>query len=103
MLLEEIAAASTDVAATSSRLKKVERLSSVLTGLRPDQVPIAVAYLSGALPHGSIGVGWASLRDVPSPAAHATLELLEVDRTFRRLRKVTGGGAHGARPGNPPH
>jgi ATP-dependent DNA ligase I len=97
MLLEEVAAASTDVAATSSRLKKVERLSSVLAGLRPDEVPIAVAYLSGALPHGSIGVGWASLRDVPSPAADATLELIEVDRTLRRLGKLSGAGSQVAR------
>src|SRR5688572_24612879 len=97
MLLEEVAAASTDVAATSSRLKKVERLASVLAGLRPDEVPIAVAYLSGALPHGSIGVGWASLRDVPSPAADATLELVEVDRTLRRLGELSGAGSQAAR------
>jgi ATP-dependent DNA ligase I len=97
MLLEEVAAASADVAATSSRLKKVERLSSVLSGLRPDEVPIAVAYLSGALPHGSIGVGWASLRDVPSPATDATLELVEVDETLRRIGDLAGAGSQAAR------
>ena len=93
MLLEEVAAASADVAATSSRLKKVERLSSILSGLRPDEVPIAVAYLSGALPHGSIGVGWASLRDVPSPVTDATLELVEIDETLRRIGGLAGAGS----------
>ena len=97
MLLEEVAAASADVAATSSRLKKVERLSSVLSGLRSDEVPIAVAYLSGALPHGSIGVGWASLRDVPSPAADATLELVEVDAALRWIGTLAGAGSQAAR------
>jgi len=97
MLLEEVAAASADVAATSSRMKKVERLSSVLSGLRPDEVPIAVAYLSGVLPHGSIGVGWASLRDVPSPAAEATLQLVEVDQTLRRIGGLAGTGSQAAR------
>ena len=52
MLLGEIAAASADVAATSSRLEKVERLSSVLAALEPGEVPIAVAYLSGVLRRG---------------------------------------------------
>ena len=97
MLLEEVAAASADVAATSSRLKKIERLSSVLAGLRPNEVSIAVAYLSGALPHGSIGVGWASLRDVPPPAAGATLELIDVDATLRRIGGLAGAGSQGAR------
>jgi ATP-dependent DNA ligase I len=97
MLLDEVAAASADVAATSSRLKKVERLSSVLARLRPEEVPIAVAYLSGALPHGSIGVGWASLREVPSPAASATLELVEVDATLRHVGGLAGAGSQAAR------
>jgi DNA ligase-1 len=97
MLLEEVAAASADVAATSSRLKKVERLSTVLAQLRPDEVPIAVAYLSGALPHGSIGVGWASLREVPTPAATPELELIEVDATLRRIGGLSGAGSQAAR------
>jgi DNA ligase-1 len=97
MLLEEVVAASADVAATSSRLKKVERLSSLLAGLRPEEVPIAVAYLSGALPHGSIGIGWASLREVPSPAATAALELVEVDAILRRIGGLSGAGSQAAR------
>jgi ATP-dependent DNA ligase I len=95
---DEVAAASADVAATSSRLRKVERLSSVLAQLRPDEVPVAVAYLSGALPHGSIGVGWASLRDAPPPGpAPATLELVEVDSTLRRIGGLVGSGSQTAR------
>jgi ATP-dependent DNA ligase I len=97
MLLDEVAAASADVAATSSRLKKVERLSSLLAQLRPEEVPIAVAYLSGALPHGSIGIGWASLRQVPSPAAAPELELVEVDATLRRIGGLSGAGSQAAR------
>ena len=98
MLLGEVAAASADVAATSSRLKKVERLSSVLAALHPAEVPIAVAYLSGVLPQGSIGVGWASLKDLPPPApAPATLELLEVDATLARIGSLAGAGSQAAR------
>ena len=71
MKLEEICRVSTDVAATRSRRAKVERLASCLAALAPTEVPIAVAYLSGALPHGSIGVGWATIKDVPAPASEA--------------------------------
>ncbi|HEY7401421.1 MAG TPA: ATP-dependent DNA ligase [Actinomycetota bacterium] len=97
MLFEEIAHTSADVAVTSSRLKKIERLSSCLAALRPDEVPVAVAYLSGALPHGSIGVGWASVRDMPRPVKQARIELLEVDATLRRVGEMTGAGSQAAR------
>ena len=98
MLLGEVAAASADVAATSSRLEKVARLSSVLAALAPDEVPIAVAYLSGVLPQGSIGVGWASLKDLPPPApAPATLEVLEVDGALTRIGALAGAGSQAAR------
>jgi DNA ligase-1 len=98
MLFDEMARTSVDVAATSSRLRKVERLSSCLARLEPDEVPIAVAYLSGVLPHGSIGIGWASLSDLPSPATPPpTLELVEVDAALRRIGGLAGSGSKAAR------
>jgi len=98
MLLDEVAAASADVAATSSRRAKVERLSALLGALHPDEVPVAVAYLSGVLPQGSIGVGWASLKDLPSAVpAPATLELLEVDAVLTRIGSLAGAGSQAAR------
>ncbi len=98
MLLGEVVAASADVAATTSRRTKVERLSSLLAALRPDEVPIAVAYLSGVLPQGSIGVGWASLKDLPPPgSAPAELELVEVDAALRRIGAMAGAGSQAAR------
>ena len=98
MELGEVAAASSDVAATSSRLKKVERLSSLLSRLRAEEVPIAVAYLSGTLPQGSIGVGWATLEDLPAPAPPpATLELVETDAGLSRIGALAGTGSRATR------
>jgi DNA ligase-1 len=97
MLLDELVLASAEVAETSSRLRKVERLASCLALLRTDEVPIAVAYLSGALPHGPIGVGWASLRELPAAAPTPILELTEVDAAFRRIGALAGAGSQGRR------
>lgn len=97
MLLEEIARTSADVTATRARLAKVERLAACLNRLGPDEVPVAAAYLSGTLPQGTIGVGWASLRDLPPPATSATLQLLEVNAALERIRTASGKGSQAAR------
>lgn len=97
MLLEEIARASVEIAATRSRLKKVEVLASILRRLPPAEVPIAVAYLSGVLPQGSIGVGWAALRDLPAPAPAPGLELTEVDSALTTILTTVGAGSQAVR------
>ena len=97
MLLAEIARASQDVAETSSRLAKVARLAECLAQAAPEEVRPAVSYLSGVLPQGTIGVGWASLREVPAPAAEPSLALLEVDAALTRIAGVRGAGSHARR------
>jgi DNA ligase-1 len=97
MLLEEVARTSAGVASTPGRLAKISLLGACLRRLRPEEVPVAVAYLSGELPQGSIGVGWASLRDLPPPAPSPTLELLEVHAAFGRIQATTGPGSQAAR------
>src|SRR6266496_3026077 len=97
MRLEEIARTSATVAETSARLAKIGALAEVLRRLRPEEVPVAVDYLSGELPQGSIGVGWASVREVPDPASAPTLELLEVDAALSHLFATTGRGSQAGR------
>ena len=98
MRLDDIVRTSADVAATSSKRAKVERLAATLAEVRPDEARVAVAYLSGVLPDGSIGVGWASLRDVPPPwDGPAGLEVLDVDATLRHVSELSGAGSQAAR------
>jgi DNA ligase-1 len=97
MHLALIATTWADVAATSSRLAKVERIAECLRAAAPEEGAVAVAYLSGELPQGTVGVGWAALREQPVPAAEATLELLEVDAAVSRLRAIAGKGSQRAR------
>ena len=97
MLLDETARVSEEVAATSARSRKIALIADGLRALRPEEVPIAVAYLAGELPQGSIGVGWASLRALPSPAAEPVLELLDVDAAVERIASVSGKGSQALR------
>ncbi len=99
MLLSDVARASAEVAETSSRLAKTARLTECLAGARPEEVGLAVAYLSGVLPQGTIGVGWAALRELPEPAAAPTLELLEVDAALSAIAATTGAGSQARRRG----
>lgn len=99
MLLDDIARVSTEIGTTPARLVKIERLARSLRKLTPQEVPVAVAYLSGELPYGAIGVGWKALQGMPPPARTPTVELLEVDAILRRIRATTGSGSHAARRG----
>ncbi len=93
VLLSEMAEASEAVAATSSRLAKIEVLAKALHDAGPAEVTIAVAYLSGELPQRQIGVGWATLRQAAPPAGEPTLTLTEVDAAFSAIGAVAGKGS----------
>jgi DNA ligase-1 len=93
--LSEIAATSAAVAAASGRLDKIALLASALRDAGPAEVPIAVAYLSGDQPQ--IGVGWATLRDAPSPADTPTLTLAATEDAFTAIGSLTGKGSAASR------
>ena len=100
MLLDEIARTSAAVGRTRSRLAKIDLLAATLRRLGPDEVPIAVAYLSGILPQGTVGVGWASLRHLPPLATPPpTLELREVHAAVDRIAAASGKGSQATRRG----
>jgi ATP-dependent DNA ligase I len=93
MLLTELAGVSRTVSQTSARLAKVAALAGALRSAAADEVPVVVAYLSGELPQRQIGVGWAALRSVPTPADASSLTVLAVDKAFSRIGAVAGKGS----------
>ncbi|GAA4603675.1 ATP-dependent DNA ligase [Actinoallomurus liliacearum] len=97
MLLSEITETSRAVAATSGRRAKIELLAACLRDAEPEETAIAVAYLSGELPQRQIGVGWATLRDLPPAATEAALTVDEVDAAFTAIGAVSGKGSVTAR------
>ena len=97
MLLADVARTSSEVAATSSRLAKIAALAECLSRARSDEAAVAVAYLSGELPQGTLGVGWAALRELPPPVRERSLELLDVNAAIDRLGAISGKGSQAAR------
>lgn len=95
MLLHELVTTSAAVAGTRARKEKIAHLADLLRRLAPPEIDVAVAYLSGELRQGRIGVGWASLREIAAtpPAPAPALSLLEVDATFEQLSRLTGRGS----------
>ncbi len=97
VLLADLVATSGAVASTRSRLAKVEAIAGCLRRAAPDEVAIAVSYLSGELRQRRTGVGWAALRELPEPASEPTLEVADVDRVFGRVEAASGKGSTGVR------
>jgi DNA ligase-1 len=93
--LADLVATSAAVAATSSRLGKIERLADLLSRAGPEDIEIAVSFLSGATRQGRIGVGAAAIMAASdAPAAESPqLELRDVDASFAALARISGSGA----------
>ncbi|MEO3757090.1 ATP-dependent DNA ligase [Mycobacterium sp. B14F4] len=101
MQLLDVATASTEVGASSSRLAKIARIAELLRRAREQgdarQVAVVVSWLSGELPQRQIGVGWAALRALPPAAAEPSLTVPEVDVRFSEIRQVGGKGSQARR------
>jgi DNA ligase-1 len=96
MRLVEVVDTSNAVAGVSGRLDKIERLAALLARVAPDEIEVAVAFLSGSSRQGRIGVGYAVIsqaKAAASAAAEATLELRDVDDTFARIGTISGAGS----------
>ncbi|HEY2378780.1 MAG TPA: ATP-dependent DNA ligase [Gemmatimonadaceae bacterium] len=92
MLFNDLVLTSKLVAETSGRLEKIALIAALLKRLAPNEVPIAVGFLTGWPRQGKLGVGWASVAEArPAVAAEApTLELADVDRALSELQSVRG-------------
>ncbi len=99
MLLRELVQTSEAVAATPGRRAKIEEIAALLRRADPGEVPAVVAFLSGDLLQRQIGVGYASLGDLPGPgpAGAAPLTVAATDAVFDQVGDVAGAGAQAER------
>src|SRR5258706_6827015 len=99
MLFAELVATSAAVAATRSRAEKIAQLAALLARLAPDEIAAAVAFLSGELPSGRIGVGGATVARAAGAggATSPTLAISDVERFLAAVLATVGAGSASAR------
>ncbi|MEZ5374955.1 MAG: ATP-dependent DNA ligase [Acidimicrobiales bacterium] len=98
MLLHRVASTSAAVAATSARNDKIRLLAETLADLEPDEIAPVVAYLSGEIPQGRIGVGWATAAKLVADEVETpTLTVDDLDSAFEALAGISGPGSVAAR------
>ena len=98
MLLAELVETSRRITETTRRLEKIDLLSTLLRRLRPDEIEIVVAYLSGRMRQGRIGAGYRTIHDASAtPAGQASLDVLDLDRTFHAVAETSGPGSEARR------
>ena len=87
------------VAAAGGRLAKRDAIAACLREVAPDEIEIAVAFLSGETRQGRIGIGYATVSELRGGAASASpsLTLAAVDDALARIAATSGKGAAGAR------
>jgi DNA ligase-1 len=93
--LVDLVEASRRVADSSRRVDKIATLAQFLRSVGPDEVALAVSYLSGETRQSKLGVGPAAIRAAHpgQPADVATLRLADVDQALERVAGVAGPGS----------
>ncbi|HKE82690.1 MAG TPA: ATP-dependent DNA ligase [Vicinamibacterales bacterium] len=95
MLIRDLASTSAAVANASGRLAKIGHLATLLRALAPEEVDIAIGFLSGEPRQGRMGLGPSTVWQAkPTTTADTpTLTLAEVDETFTRISAAKGAGS----------
>jgi DNA ligase-1 len=97
MLLADVVATSTAVAATRSRKAKVAAIAALLATAAADERETVTSYVGGSLRQRRTGLGWRGLTDLPPPAGTSSLTVAEVDATFDAIAALAGAGSQAAR------
>jgi DNA ligase 1 len=102
VLFADVVRASAAVAATRSRLAKVEALAAILRAAAnpasPQGVRVVAAFLVGVPLQGRFGTGWRALVQAEaSPADIPLLTVAEVDSALESLAGTSGAGSRGRR------
>jgi DNA ligase-1 len=95
--LADLVATSATLSATSSRKAKVSALADLLRTLDPEEVAVAVAFLTGVPRQGRIGVGWARVSALQGRAVAPTVTVGDLDAALTRLEACVGPGSEARR------
>jgi DNA ligase-1 len=104
VLLSDLVRTSEAVSLTSGRRVKIDEIAALLRRAAPEEIPVAVAFLSGELRQRQIGVGYAALGGL-LPAASGRdgdpgrepLTLAGTDSVFAEIGATVGPGSQAER------
>ena len=86
------------VRATRSRTAKIALVAELLGDCPPASASTVVSYLSGELPQGRIGLGYASVGAVEAtPANTSGITVVEIDETLTSIKESSGTGSKKAK------
>ncbi|MFE6996165.1 ATP-dependent DNA ligase [Microbacterium sp. NPDC057659] len=94
MRLEELTETADEVAATSSRLAKIDALARLLQRADPAELPVLTGLLLASPRQGRLGVGWRGLSTLQvEHAATSALTITDVDDALDALARASGTGS----------
>ncbi|MFC4138512.1 MULTISPECIES: ATP-dependent DNA ligase [unclassified Microbacterium] len=94
MRLEELTETAEEVAATSSRLAKIDALARLLQRAAPEELPVLTGLLLASPRQGRLGVGWRGLSALQVEHAEASaLTITDVDEALDALAHASGTGS----------
>src|SRR5512136_476479 len=95
ILLKTLADVSEKVGATSRKKEKISLLAHLLQQGQGKEISLAALYLSGRLPQGRLGIGWATLQEALQGVrvSARSYTLADVDRFFDSLSREKGPGS----------
>ncbi|KAB1861465.1 ATP-dependent DNA ligase [Microbacterium algeriense] len=98
MRLSELVTTTDHVAATSSRLAKIDAIARLLDGADEGDVAALVGLLLAAPRQGRLGIGWRGLAALDiAHAEEPSLTIADVDHAFDELATTSGAGSAGVR------
>lgn len=98
MMLSELVSATDEVAATSSRLAKIDALARLLHSAGADEILPLTGLLLAAPRQGRLGVGWRTLTTLALEHANTPqLTVGDVDRALDELAAASGAGSASGR------
>jgi len=94
MKLSELVDTTREVAATSSRLAKIDALARLLRAAAPDELPAIIGLLLASPRQGRLGVGWRGIAALEiTHSTESTLTVSDVDRALDELAHASGSGS----------
>jgi DNA ligase-1 len=98
LLLADLVAATSDVAATRARKEKITRLADLLRTTADEEIAVVVGLVAGDPRQGRIGVGWATVRALPAASSHRSdRTVADLDGLLDQVASTRGEGSQGER------